>query len=442
MSGLTVPSDPVAAEIAAPPREAPSGAPVAIRVEKLSKSYRIGEVRPRYKTIRDSLSSLATAPFRRFGRRRSEETLMWALRDVSFDVRQGEVIGVIGRNGAGKSTLLKILSRITQPTRGFAEIRGRIGSLLEVGTGFHPELTGRENVFLNGAILGMRRFEIQAKFDEIVAFAEVAKFIDTPVKHYSSGMYLRLAFAVAAHLEPDILLVDEVLAVGDVLFQKKCLGKMEDVARAGRTVLFVSHNMGAVRSLCTKGLFLENGAVLQSGDVGKCIETYFKQIGAFQAAQEGEGADTSASGFSAVRLAGAAGENAIDQGEAFEARTRLSIRQEVSGFSLFCIVEDMQNRMLFHLREESTELGLTAVSRGEYAISVKVPPLWLNTGLYSLYFKVLFWGNFGKARHVSDKVPLDVTGRHSRVEAILHPGAQWSVLRAESRGGAAAAEKR
>ena len=428
MTGLPVPAP---AEIE--PLDSPVAAPVAIRVENLSKSYRIGEIRPRYKTIRDSVTEMVSSPFRRWTRgRNAADTTMWALRDVSFEVGRGEVIGVIGRNGAGKSTLLKILSRITQPTVGRAEIHGRIGSLLEVGTGFHPELTGRENVFLNGAILGMRRSEIEKKFDEIVAFAEVSKFIDTAVKHYSSGMYLRLAFAVAAHLEPDILLVDEVLAVGDVLFQKKCLGKMEDVARTGRTVLFVSHNMGAVRSLCTKGLFLESGKVLQAGDVGKCIETYFTQIGAFQAAQEGPDAE-SGSGFSQVRIAGASGENTIDQSEGFEARTRLSIRQEVSGFSLFCIVEDMQNRMVFHLREESTELGLDAVSRGEYAIGVRIPPLWLNTGLYSLYFKVLFWGNFGKARHVSDKVPLDVTGRHSRVDAILHPGAQWSVERGPER---------
>ncbi|HET7451948.1 MAG TPA: ABC transporter ATP-binding protein [Thermoanaerobaculia bacterium] len=416
------------------PRHPVPATPVAIRVENLSKSYRIGEVRPRYKTIRDSLTALVAAPVRRFTRkRRAADSTMWALRDVSFEVHEGDVVGVIGRNGAGKSTLLKILSRITQPTRGFAEIHGRVGSLLEVGTGFHPELTGRENVFLNGAILGMRRTEIQAKFDEIVAFAEVAKFIDTAVKHYSTGMYMRLAFAVAAHLEPDILLVDEVLAVGDALFQKKCLGKMEDVARTGRTVLFVSHNMGAIRSLCTKGIFLENGRVLQAGDVGRCIETYFTQIGAFQAARDGETDETAASGFAHVRVAGPSAENAIAQSEGFEASTRLSIRQEVTGFSLFCIVEDMQNRMVFHLREESTELGVEKVSQGDYAIRLRIPPLWLNTGLYSLHFKVLFWGNFGKSRHVSDKVPIDVTGRHSRVEAVLHPAGEWTVQRTGER---------
>ena len=411
----------------------PHEAPRVIRVSHLGKQYQLG-ARARYRTFREALVESVVGVARSIGRggtRRAPERF-WALDDVSFDVAQGDVVGIIGRNGSGKSTLLKILSRIVEPTMGTVDLEGRVGSLLEVGTGFHPDLTGRENIFLSGAILGMRRTEIEKKFDEIVEFAEVDRFIDTQVKHYSSGMYMRLAFSVAAHLEQDILVVDEVLAVGDAAFQKKCLGKMEDVARTGRTVLFVSHNMGAVRSLCTKGLFLESGKVLQAGDVGKCIETYFTQIGAFQAAQEGPDVE-SGSGFSQVRIAGASGENTIDQSEGFEARTRLSIRQEVSGFSLFCIVEDMQNRMVFHLREESTELGLAAVSRGEYAIGVRIPPLWLNTGLYSLYFKVLFWGNFGKARHVSDKVPVDVTGRHSRVDAILHPGAQGSVERGPER---------
>ena len=198
----------------------------------------------------------------------------WALRDVSFDVQQGEVLGIIGRNGAGKSTLLKILSRITEPTAGRVTLRGRVASLLEVGTGFHPELTGRENIFLNGAILGMSRAEIRRKFDEIVAFAEVEQFLDTPVKRYSSGMYVRLAFAVAAHLEPEILVVDEVLAVGDAEFQKKCLGKMGEVAKGGRTVLFVSHNMAAIRRLCSRVILLKNGRITQSGNVNQCIDTY------------------------------------------------------------------------------------------------------------------------------------------------------------------------
>jgi lipopolysaccharide transport system ATP-binding protein len=202
--------------------------------------------------------------------------MIWSLRDISFEITEGEVVGIIGRNGAGKSTLLKILSRITQPTSGRAEIYGRVGSLLEVGTGFHPELTGRENIFLNGAILGMKKAEIERKFEEIVAFAEVEKFIDTPVKRYSSGMYVRLAFAVAAHLEPEILIVDEVLAVGDLAFQKKCLGRMEDVAKEGRTVLFVSHSMSTIKSLCSRGLLLDNGRVVCEGNVDEVVSAYLR----------------------------------------------------------------------------------------------------------------------------------------------------------------------
>jgi lipopolysaccharide transport system ATP-binding protein len=242
----------------------------AIRVSGLSKRFRIGE-RARYKSLRESIQNAIKAPFRRG--RRAEETI-WALRDVSFEVAPGEVVGVIGRNGAGKSTLLKVLSRITEPTEGRVELRGRVGSLLEVGTGFHPELTGRENIYLNGAILGMKRVEIERKFDEIVAFAEIERFLDTPVKHYSTGMYLRLAFGVAAHLEPEILLIDEVLAVGDVAFQKKCMGKMGDVAKGGRTVLFVSHNLQAIAELTKRTLLVDRGALLFSGDCYVALEGY------------------------------------------------------------------------------------------------------------------------------------------------------------------------
>ncbi|MHB0871612.1 MAG: ABC transporter ATP-binding protein [Chloroflexota bacterium] len=245
---------------------------VAISVEGLGKRYRIGHMAA-YGTLRDSLAGAATYPFRRFrgepgaiggdgSPRRGE---VWALRDLSFTLKHGEILGIIGRNGAGKSTLLKVLSRITRPTEGRAEIHGRIGSLLEVGTGFHPELTGRENIYLSGAILGMRKAEIARKFDEIVAFAEVEKFLDTPVKRYSSGMYVRLAFAVAAHLETEILLVDEVLAVGDAEFQGKCVGRMGKVAREGRTILFVSHNMGTIRSLCRRVVLLEGGRPVADG---------------------------------------------------------------------------------------------------------------------------------------------------------------------------------
>ena len=273
----------------------------AIRVEELGKRYRIGE-RVRYKSLRESVSNVARRALR--GEHRPHETI-WALKDVSFEVQPGEVVGVIGRNGAGKSTLLKILSRITEPTEGRVELHGRVGSLLEVGTGFHQELTGRENIYLNGAILGMKRAEIERKFDEIVAFAEIERFLDTPVKHYSTGMYLRLAFAVAAHLEPEILLVDEVLAVGDAEFQKKCLGKMGDVARGGRTVLFVSHNLGAVTGLCTRALCFDGGRLVQDGSATEVVTSYVRS------ANQGEPSDLARFrspglgwevGFTSVRL--------------------------------------------------------------------------------------------------------------------------------------------
>ena len=251
----------------------------AIKVQNLSKRYRIGVEEKPAQNPWQVVRSLASSPFKYLGRMLrppTEEETIWALKDVSFEVEKGEVVGIIGRNGAGKSTLLKILSRITEPTEGRAEIHGRVGSLLEVGTGFHPELTGRENIYLNGAILGMKKAEIDRKFDEIVAFAGVEKFIDTPVKRYSSGMYVRLAFAVAAHLETEILLVDEVLAVGDAEFQKKCLGKMGDVAKEGRTVLFVSHNMGALRRLCKNSIVLHGGEAIFQGGTDESIRFYLK----------------------------------------------------------------------------------------------------------------------------------------------------------------------
>lgn len=269
------------------------GGAAVIRVENLSKRYRIGGSSggagyaggngqagyASYGSLRESLSNAARAPLRRLrGEPAPQPNEIWALKDVSFEVHQGETLGIIGRNGAGKSTLLKILSRITRPTHGRVTLRGRVGSLLEVGTGFHPELTGRENIFLNGAILGMRRTEIERKFDQMVDFAEIEQFLDTPVKHYSSGMYMRLAFAVAAHLEPEILLVDEVLAVGDAQFQKKCLGKMGQVAKEGRTVLFVSHNMAAVDNLCQIGIVLNRGGIHFLGGKTEAISHYLNSL--------------------------------------------------------------------------------------------------------------------------------------------------------------------
>jgi lipopolysaccharide transport system ATP-binding protein len=255
-----------------------------IQVENLSKMYRISlGARDEYKTLRESISQAVARPFRRRNGTAGQSAggdEVWALNDVSFNVRPGEVLGIIGRNGAGKSTLLKILSQITQPTRGRIEMRGRVGSLLEVGTGFHPELTGRENIYLNGAILGMTRREIRAKFDEITAFAEIDRYLDTPVKRYSSGMYMRLAFAVASHLEPEILIVDEVLAVGDAQFQKKCLGRMSAVSREGRTVLFVSHNMSAIKSLCGRAILVEKGRIAADGSADDVVNRYLTDGGA------------------------------------------------------------------------------------------------------------------------------------------------------------------
>jgi lipopolysaccharide transport system ATP-binding protein len=412
---------------------------IVIRTEHLSKKYKIGTRSRSYKTLRDTLSSVALSPIHALSGLGSNvnrkdgkhDDFIWALKDISFEVKRGDVVGIIGRNGAGKSTLLKILSRITEPTSGFADISGRVGSLLEVGTGFHPELTGRENIYLNGAILGMRKSELDRKFDEIVAFAAVETFIDTPVKHYSSGMFLRLAFAVAAHLEPQILLVDEVLAVGDAMFQKKCLGKMGEVAKEGRTVLFVSHNMGAMRSLCNKAIVLENSRVIHDGEVSKGIESYYRAIGLLRN-DDNDISRVSGSfrqGFDGVSIKG--GGNTVRQHEAFEVSTTLSIDQRISGFNIFCIIESLDGTNVAMVRQNSTELDFRSDDTGRFNISVQFPPLWLNTGLYSLYFKALLWGDQCEARYLSDKFPMDVSGESSLTQAILQPQAEWSITEAE-----------
>jgi len=277
----------------------------ALRVEGLGKRYRLGCKQESYRTLRDAVSNIFTAPFRTLRSAlphgNGHGHSIWALKDLSFEVNRGEVIGIIGRNGAGKSTLLKILSRITEPTEGYADVHGSVSSLLEVGIGFHGELSGRENIFLNGAILGMKRNEIARNFDEIVAFAEIEEFIDTPVKRYSSGMYLRLAFAVAAHLESEILIVDEVLAVGDAQFQKKCLGKMDQISKCGRTILFVSHNLSAVQSLCSRALWVQNGCVVEDGRPGSVVANYLKTASTSVAERVWD-SPTDAPGDDAVRL--------------------------------------------------------------------------------------------------------------------------------------------
>lgn len=348
-----------------------------IQVRGLSKRYRVGE-RERYLALRDVLARVFT--FRRS--RRQPDDYLWAVRDIDFDVSRGEVVGLIGRNGAGKTTLLKLLSRITRPTSGYAEVHGRIGSLLEVGTGFHPELTGRENIYLSGAILGMTRKEIRAKHDAIVEFADVERFLDTPLKHYSSGMQMRLAFAVAAHLEPEILLVDEVLAVGDLEFQRKCLGKMAEVSRSGRTIVFVSHQMGQVRRLCERVIWFDAGRIRQSGPTGEVVAAYES--------------------------------SALDAEEASEGEHRCFLRWSICGQGN--VVRDGLREVVFHfqvrLREPITQghFGIVimtdasavlagwgfdniSIPPGEQEISVRVPSLPLRPGAYMLACSIYNNGN-------------------------------------------------
>lgn len=359
----------------------------AIRVEGLGKRYRLahGEDRAQYRTLRESIMSFVTAPLRNRGT--VEE--FWALNDVSFDVQPGEVVGIIGRNGAGKSTLLKILSRITKPTTGRVRINGRVGSLLEVGTGFHPELTGRENVYLNGSILGMTRAEIAKKFDEIVAFAEVEKFLDTPVKRYSSGMYVRLAFAVAAHLEPEILIVDEVLAVGDGEFQKKCLGKMSAFASSGRTVLFVSHQMAAVQALCSHAVLMERGRIRSAGPKTQIIAEYIASASATSAAGEWlnlESGDRSASDsawFTGLRFGSGVLEAAhrlFPDGPAiFEVTIRA--REDIDPVYVTMSLYDRFDTCLVRCDSGRSSIPLK-LKRGENQVRIQIDSVHLNPGLY------------------------------------------------------------
>jgi lipopolysaccharide transport system ATP-binding protein len=349
-----------------------------IKVEHISKLYRIGAQEKQYGSLRESIVGALRSPMGRLRRavRSSSNETIWAVKDVSFEVKPGEVVGIIGRNGAGKSTLLKILSRITKPTEGAVDLFGRVGSLLEVGTGFHQELTGRENIYLNGAILGMGRTEIDRKFDQIVHFAEVDKFLDTPVKRYSSGMYVRLAFAVAAHLEPEILIVDEVLAVGDASFQKKCLGKMGDVARQGRTVLFVSHNMPAVKSLCGRAILLDEGRVTLDGSVDDVVNAYLTADND-EMARTGIIPDnakrlygTDEAKVRSVRLTDAAGEDVAQLylGQAFRVEMTFEVFKEIS--------------------ESVIELGIVAMDGTHITHSSNIdggkPPLKLTPGWHTI----------------------------------------------------------
>ena len=400
---------------------------LAIRVENLGKHYRLGTSGTNYQTLRDALGEMFS------GRRESAAESgkkFWALRNVSFEVQQGQVLGVIGRNGAGKSTLLKLLSRVTDPSEGAAEIRGRVGSLLEVGTGFHPELSGRENIFLNGAILGMKRAEIASKFDEIVQFAEVEQFIDTPVKRYSSGMYLRLAFAVAAHLEPEILVVDEVLAVGDAEFQRKCLGKMSDVAQQGRTVLFVSHNMSAVLRLTQETLVIDKGRLVMRAPTTEAVDYYlsqgFSQEGVREWREEEIPANAEPFRPLAVRVCNPAG--VISD----TVRSREPITLEIA-YRLNAPVQGL--RVGIYLMSTRGEYILTSFDTddpekferdgtrapGEYVSRCVLPADFLNEGRYVIGVNA---SSFRVRRYFQDEQALTFN-----VDAAGAPGTQWPELR-------------
>jgi lipopolysaccharide transport system ATP-binding protein len=359
----------------------------AIVVEGLSKRYRIGELQSAYGTLRDSLAGTARRLTGREERTHHEE--IWALKDVSFDVAQGEVVGVIGRNGAGKSTLLKVLTRITAPTAGRAQIKGRVGSLLEVGTGFHPELTGRENIYLNGAILGMKRHEIRGKLPEIVEFSGVERFIDTPVKRYSSGMYVRLAFSVAAHLEPEILIVDEVLSVGDAEFQQRCLGRMEDFGQTGRTVLFVSHNMQAVAQLCDRALWIEAGEIVRDGPSEELVARYLQQTAGSESSREWDDLEQ-APGDDLVRLRSLRvirgdGETAdfVDVREPVGVEIRFEVlRHGVPVFPKFKL--NAGHQVAFNAMDTDPRWNEPSPP-GEYVATAWIPGNLLNEGLMYVY---------------------------------------------------------
>ncbi len=371
----------------------------AIQVEGLSKRYRLGGMRSIDQTLREAIHDKVEALWRKVRKpaRDENDQTLWALRDVSFDVAEGEVVGIVGRNGAGKSTLLKLLSRITDPTQGQATIFGRVGSLLEVGTGFHPELTGRENIYLNGTILGMTRAEVRDKFDAIVDFAEIERFLDTPVKRYSSGMFVRLAFAVAAHLEPEVLLVDEVLAVGDASFQSKCLGKMGDVARDGRTILFVSHNMAAIRQMCPRSVWIDDGRLCMDGPSEQVVDAYLNHT--MRRGEAGHGAvfETDPSKPFQVKQVEVVDEHGrpaptLNCDQPVTVSIHATVRRPVHG--LYGYLQVFRNDGHCVLESDSFDAGanpLDALPVGEHRLDVTFPPRVLGHGGYQVYL------NFGSS---------------------------------------------
>lgn len=387
-----------------------------IHVEGLGKRYRVGE-RERYLALRDVLTRAFTAPFRR-GRERRTRDVLWALRDVSFDVRQGEVIGLIGRNGAGKTTLLKILSRITRPTEGYAEIHGRVGSLLEVGTGFHPELTGRENIYLSGAILGMSKREIVQKYDAIVDFAGVERFIDTPLKHYSTGMQMRLAFAVAAHLEPEILLVDEVLAVGDLEFQKKCLGKMQDVSRSGRTIVFVSHQMNQIRRLCERVLWIDAGQIRRQGPTAEMAAAYEAAGSGLLEVRDRPESPSAKARFHGWRIIEPRGErpNALDTFGPLELEFTVIVKQPLRNVQFGIVLYDADRQLLWGSGFEGLQL-----QTGTQQFHCKLPTLPVRPGAYN--WRVTLYNDDGLLDDWDCIPELEVA-----TKPVTHPKDEWTGL--------------
>jgi lipopolysaccharide transport system ATP-binding protein len=395
---------------------------IAIRINQLSKRYMIGQLKT-YKTLRDSFSNIIRSPFS-FLRTRPAKEFIWALKDINLEICRGEFVGVIGRNGAGKSTLLKILARITEPTEGYAEIHGRVSSLLEVGTGFHPELTGRENIYLNGSILGMKRDEIHETFDQIVDFSGVSKFIDTQVKHYSSGMKVRLAFSVAAHLKPEILFVDEVLSVGDLDFQQKCLAKMKEVTSTGRTVILVSHNLAAIKEMSHRCVLLKNGKLEYVGNVDETLARYSSSI-----LQEDQG-EHSGNGWSNVSIEGKENSSpAPKNDQQLVAKAFLDLSQDIPTGSIYFVVKDSADNFVLHERLILSQMG--GLRAGRHQIKVELPVLWLAAGVYVSRFRLHTHLPDGDSKvFFSPQIIFTVTGPfrgrdHSRV--LLHPNIQWEI---------------
>jgi len=416
-----------------------------IQIEKLSKRYRIGLKEEMHDSLIGKISSVVMAPFNNFRKvqklskfkgKNGGEDIIWALKEVSLDINRGEIVGIIGSNGAGKSTLLKILSRIVEPTAGSAIIKGRVASLLEIGTGFHKELSGRENIYLNGTILGMKRDEIKNKFDEIVEFSEIDKFIDTPVKRYSSGMYVRLAFAVAAHLEPEILIVDEVLAVGDAAFQKKCLGKMSETAQEGRTVLFVSHNMHTIQELCNRVILLKDGKVSIDGTTSEVIKQYL------QPGMTGAGESDLIGGFRSRKSPGKLRAKAIriynkknEICSTYEINDSLTIELDIlnvyeNGFAVSFLIFDQQGALVYQVRSQDGKI-ITKNLGSTVTVRMTIPRLNIIQGRYSID---IWLGNHLDLLedHVEGTISFDVVNRgHSKMplRSILHETGKWQIIK-------------